>query len=225
MIRVSNAMVSLARDPFPFLLTVLACRFLQSQSWGWLATLVGAGFCVEVFEQALRSDSAPPPRSKNLPRRAYLGCLGGCGLWLAGLFSMLVFSLVFTGLGLEQYSPLRNFGHHPWVQGFMLVVLVWLTQSVFISIYLAFAHTAAHDRAERLFNGFFAFLFTILKRPPLNGSGLRLALLLLAGAACQPCLTTQGQSALQYSCLFFATLYAHCLGQYVRKTHGFQIRE
>ncbi|MBS2036571.1 hypothetical protein JST97_16380 [bacterium] len=222
MIRISSAFTSLARDPFPFLLTVLACHFLQMHSWGWLAYLVAAGFCVSVFEQALRADLAPPPRSKNLPRTAYLGCLGSFGLWVAAVLTIVPLSLIFQPLGWQDYLPLASWDH-PVIQSLLTVLMVWITQSMFAALYLACVRVGSHSQASRPLNGLFSFLFRFLASPPLDGSGLRLVLLFLALVACQPLLVNSQQSFIQYASLFFASLYAHCLGQYVRKGHGFEI--
>lgn len=222
MIRISSALTSLARDPFPFLLTVLSCRFLQLHGWGWLATLVAAGFCVSVFEQALRSDLAPPPRSKDLPRTAYLGCMGGCGLWFAVAMSVLAMSISLACCGLEKCSPLAEWRYPP-AQASLALVLAWLTQSLFVALYLAWVRTDLSDRSRPMFNGFFSYFGAFLKRPPINGAGVRLLLLLLLFAICQPWLFTAEQTIVQYSSLLFASLYAHCLGQCVRKGYGFKL--
>lgn len=220
MVRISSAVTSLARDPFPFLLVVLACRFLQDHSWGWLAMLLAAGFCVSVFEQALRADFAPLPRSKELPRTAYLGCLGGCGLWLSIFFSMAIIGGLLSAMGLNHYGPFAGSWDHPLIQGALGVVMIWLTQCVFVALCLSVDRGRPEDMNRQLAGGFFRYLFSFLKAPPLNMAGLRLAGLFTAVVMCLPLAETPQQSLVQFSSLMFATLYAHCLGQYVRKGHG-----
>ena len=63
----------------------------------------------------------------------------------------------------------------------------------------------------------------MLVRPPLNGAGLRLAFLGLAIYFSVPALEIEDNTLLQCSPLLFVSLYAHCLGQYVRKGHGFRV--
>jgi hypothetical protein len=223
MVRISSALTSLARDPFPFLLAVLTCRFLLDHSLAGLAMLLAAGFCVSVFEQALRADSAPLPRSKELPRTAYLGCLGGCGLWLAIFFSMAVMGAVLGALGLQNYGPFGGNWDHPLIQSGLGVVMIWLTQCVFVALWLTVGRSRVQAEVKEVSRGFFNCLFSFLKSPPLNGAGMRLAGLFIAVVLSLPLTWTTQQSLVQFSWLLFATLYAHCLGQYVRKGHGFHI--
>lgn len=221
MVRVGQALTSLARDPFPFLLVVLTSRLAQEYHWYWLAGLIGPGYCVSVFLQALRADAAPPLRSRDLPRTAYLGCMGGCGLYIALLLAMAVIGCCLGLTGMERYNPTSSDWSHPLGQAFTLICAVWLTQASFCAICLACGKVRGQDKGS--FNGFFVYWFSLLKRPPLSGSGLRLALLLMLTVVAISGLECHSSTLVQHSWLIFATLYAHCLGQYVRKVHGFQL--
>ena len=221
MIRLSQALSWLARDPFPFLLVVLGCRFLHQHNCGWAGWIVATGFCVSVFQSALKSDSAPPPRSKELPRTAYLGCLGGCGLWAAVVFANIVLGLSAVLLGLKWHY-LTDVRHHPLSSLVWFTLMAWLTQTCFASLLLACSSVRGQEGSPRIFGGFFYYCGRMLVRPPLNGAGLRLVFLGLAVFCSVTALGIEDNTLLQCSPLFFATLYAHCLGQYVRKGHGFR---
>lgn len=223
MIRILQAITSLARDPFPFLLTVLGCRFLHQHGWGWVGWIVATGFCVSVFQSALKSDSAPPPRSKELPRTAYLGCLGGCGLWAAVLFANIVLGCGAALLGLNGTRYMVDVWHHPLSSLVWYGLIVWLTQTCFAALLLACSSVRGQQGAPRIFGGFFHYCGRMLVRPPLNGAGLRLTFLAAAILVSAPALEIEDNTLLQCSPLLLTTLYAHCLGQYVRKGHGFRV--
>lgn len=222
MIRISQALTSLARDPFPFLLTVLACRFLHQHGWGWLGWIVATGFCVSVFQSALKSDSAPPLRSKELPRTAYLGCLGGCGLWGAVLFANVVLGCSAALVGLNGQDYQANVWHHPISSLVWYSLMVWLTQTCFAALLLACSSVRDQEGTARIFGGFFYYCWRMLVRPPLNGAGLRLIFLGVAIFFSLKALGVEDNTLLQCLPLLLLTLYAHCLGQYVRKGHGFR---
>ena len=223
MIRISQAITSLARDPFPFLLTVLGCRFLHQHGWGWVGWIVATGFCVSVFQSALKSDSAPPPRSKELPRTAYLGCLGGCGLWAAFLFANIVLGCGAALVGWNSHRYPIHGWHHPISSLVWCGLMAWLTQTCFAALMLACSSVRDQERAPRILGGFFYYCGRMLVRPPLNGAGLRLAFLGVALFFSVTALEIEDNTLLQYSPLLLTTLYAHCLGQYVRKGHGFRV--
>lgn len=223
MVRVSYALISLARDPLPFLLVVLGCRFLDQHGIGVLAGLMGSGYCVSVFFQALRADAAPPMRSKDLPRTAYLGCLGGCGFYLAAAVAVITVGCLLAAGGLEAYNPTAREWTNPVIQLLMLLLVGWLTQILFVSLCLACSRVRGREGVKSAFNGFFVYLGSFLRRPPLNGTGARLLLLVVLALASVECFSWKTNTLVQFLPMFFSMLYAHCLGQSVRKGHGFQL--
>lgn len=207
--RLSDAFVSIARNPLPFVLTVLFFRILP-RGLAWMGVLMAIGFLLSVLRAALRADSAPLPSSRELPSAAMSGCAVGCGLWSAGIF---VLMFIVTPLGWWLQA-------HPQVHlAVSFLPAWWAGHAWFCAGVLATGQVKGSVVNP---GGFFGCLWCILKRPPLNLSGL--GLLGLFAASVASCWILEGSDALcQAIPLGLWTLYVHCLGQHLRRDFGLEL--
>lgn len=214
-VKPGDALTSISRDPLPFMLALLGYHALPNH-WTWLGILLMVGFLVSVLRGSLRADAAPLPNSRQLPKAAVLGCMAGCGLWSAVVFASFTVMLPFSVMNAERLQ------HDPLVRTLILAVGVWLAQSWFCAGVLAQGGVKGQPAVQLTLNGFFAYLGQILARPPFNLSGL-LLVALVGGCYLSSPLLLVDNALLQAIPLLLATLYAHGLGQYLRKGLGFEL--
>jgi hypothetical protein len=166
------------------------------------------GYFSQVVKGAIIADQAQLPQAKDAPSALGLGCMGSFFLWAA------VFAL-FSGAAI-RFGSVQG-----WDQpsAWMVIAVptgLWFLCSIWTG--MIYSHYRP-DRKEDSGNFMVINAFKIFFQPPLSLDGVVLALLTGLAAA--------SAYLLRYPlspCIPLCFLLAHCVGQYLRKRLGFELR-
>jgi hypothetical protein len=235
-VRLGAALGLVAREPVALMTLIFAMRVLAAYPLGLLFLwVVPLGYLTRVLRGSLQDDAVPLPGARALPATAGLGCATWLGLLLAALVgAMMTMAIAMLAratlpetiaqtITVPVFEALKGAGRTNWVNWLLWPMMLWLLSGMWVAV-ASQSKDLTWEQVNQdgtLVGSIVGTWSAVFFRPPLNRDGLVLAPLLTLLVWTGPWLFSASHlklsGLLAVLPVLCGVLYAHCLGQYVRR--------